>query len=266
MVLKKELIAKLNVFGLNNYEAKLWMSLLSRGVSTAGELSDISNVPRSRTYDVLESLEKKGFIILKLGKPIKYIASQPQEVVERIKKQVFVDAEQQSKMLEDMKNSDLVKELDSLYTNGVSSVDQRDLTGSIKGRTNITSKLSTAIKNAKESVQIITTEEGFLRKASLLKSSFQQAKRNGAKIQIAAPLSKDSQKVIDSVSNYASVRNLKDLPARFCIVDGKEAIIIPTNDADTHQDYDYAVWMTSPFFATAMSKLFDHAWQNTTEK
>ena len=56
---------------LNLYEVKIWTALLSRGVSTAGELSDIANVPRSRTYDVLESLEKKGFIIMKLGKPIK---------------------------------------------------------------------------------------------------------------------------------------------------------------------------------------------------
>jgi len=43
----------------------------------------ISNVPRSRTYDVLESLEKKGFVVMKLGKPIKYIALPPEEVIER---------------------------------------------------------------------------------------------------------------------------------------------------------------------------------------
>jgi len=40
-------------------------------------------VPRSRCYDVLESLEKKGFIISKIGKPLKYIAVPPEEVVER---------------------------------------------------------------------------------------------------------------------------------------------------------------------------------------
>ena len=64
--IEKKFLNKLKQFGLNSYEAKIWTALLSRGVSTAGELSDISNVPRSRSYDVLESLEKKGFIIMKL--------------------------------------------------------------------------------------------------------------------------------------------------------------------------------------------------------
>ena len=56
MIVQKEFLSKLKDFGLNTYESKLWTALLSRGVSTAGELSDIANVPRSRSYDVLENL------------------------------------------------------------------------------------------------------------------------------------------------------------------------------------------------------------------
>ena len=92
MIVQKDFLNRLKDFGLNSYESKLWIALLSRGVSTAGELSDISNVPRSRAYDVLESLEKKGFIIVKVGKPIKYLAVTPTEVVERVKKKVVEDA------------------------------------------------------------------------------------------------------------------------------------------------------------------------------
>ena len=85
------------------YEVKIWTALLSRGVSTAGELSDIANVPRSRSYDILESLEKKGFVVIKLGKPIKYLAVPPQEVVERVKKNVKTDAAEHIKKLENLK-------------------------------------------------------------------------------------------------------------------------------------------------------------------
>jgi len=75
MIVKDEFLSRLRkIFGLNLYEVKVWTALLSRGTSTAGELSNISDVPRSRTYDILESLEKKGFIIMKLGKPIKFVA------------------------------------------------------------------------------------------------------------------------------------------------------------------------------------------------
>src|SRR3970282_1413045 len=94
MIVKEEFLSKLRrYFCLNLYEVKIWTALLSRGVSTAGELSDIANVPRSLSYDVLESLEKKGFVIMKLGKPIKYIAVPPTEVVERVKKNLKEDAD-----------------------------------------------------------------------------------------------------------------------------------------------------------------------------
>jgi len=55
----EEFLKKLrSSFDLNIYEVKVWTALLSRGVAAAGELADISGVPRSRSYDVLESLEK----------------------------------------------------------------------------------------------------------------------------------------------------------------------------------------------------------------
>ena len=81
---------------------RVWTALLSRGVSTAGELSDIGNVPRSRAYDVLESLEKKGFVVMKLGKPIKYVAVEPEEVVDRVKKLVSEQAKENVKKLDEL--------------------------------------------------------------------------------------------------------------------------------------------------------------------
>jgi sugar-specific transcriptional regulator TrmB len=47
--------------------------LLSKGIASAGEIAEISGVPRSRAYDVLEGLEKRGFALERLGKPVKYI-------------------------------------------------------------------------------------------------------------------------------------------------------------------------------------------------
>lgn len=134
MIVKKDFLKKLKEFGLNTYESKLWTALLSRGVSTAGELSDIANVPRSRSYDVLESLEKKGFIIMKLGKPIKYIAVPPEEIVNRVKKKIEEDTNVQLSSLEELKDSPLLDELKLLHKNGVELVEPFDLTGIIKGR------------------------------------------------------------------------------------------------------------------------------------
>src|SRR4030043_1352282 len=114
MIIKDEFLSRLRkIFDLNLYEARVWTALISRGVSTAGELSNIGNVPRSRTYDILESLEKKGFIMMKLGKPIKFIALKPEEVVERVKKNLIIDAQERTKRLENLKTDEVLGELNS---------------------------------------------------------------------------------------------------------------------------------------------------------
>ena len=109
MIVKEEFLSRLRkIFDLNLYEVKVWTALLSRGTSTAGELSSISDVPRSRTYDILESLEKKGFIVMKLGKPIQFVALKPEEVIERVKKNLIVAARDKSKRLEKLKGDEVV--------------------------------------------------------------------------------------------------------------------------------------------------------------
>ena len=128
MIINGEFLGRLRkIFDLNLYEVKVWTSLLSRGVSTAGELSTISDVPRSRTYDILESLEKKGFVVMKLGKPIKFLALKPDEVVDRVKKHMLSVAQEKTKYLEEIKGGEVLNELASLYDNGIKYIEPSDL-------------------------------------------------------------------------------------------------------------------------------------------
>ena len=86
MIIKQDLVKRIKeFFNLNIYETKVWLALLSKGIASAGEVAELSGVPRSRTYDVLESLEKRGFAIVKIGKPVKYISIKPTEVIEKMK-------------------------------------------------------------------------------------------------------------------------------------------------------------------------------------
>ena len=208
MIVNKQLLSKLKDFGLNSYESKLWTALLSRGVSTAGELSDIANVPRSRSYDVLESLERKGFIITKLGKPIKYIAVPPGEVLERVKKKIKEEADHRASMLEGLKGSDVVSELTLLHKKGIDMVGPSELTGTIKSRSNLHNQLESMIRNASSSVVLVTTETGFLRKVEALLPAMQNAKDRGVSIRILAPLGKDSKESRDVSRSSKSCSSL----------------------------------------------------------
>lgn len=260
MIVQKEFLNKLKDFGLNTYESKLWTALLSRGISTAGELSDIANVPRSRSYDVLESLEKKGFIIMKLGKPIKYVAVQPSEVLERVKKKVIIDAEGKTKVLDKLKGSEILNELNLLHAQGVELVEPTDLSGALKGRSNLYNHLESMIKSAESSVDIMTTAEGLLRKVDTLKSLMQKAKERKVKIRIAAPLTKETEKAFRELKGVAELRNASEIKARFCLVDGKQITFMLLDDSEVHPTYDSGVWVNTPFFASALKQMFETEW------
>ncbi len=261
MIVKEEFLSKLRrYFSLNLYEVKIWTALLSRGVSTAGELSDIANVPRSRSYDILESLEKKGFVVMKLGKPIKYLAVPPKEVVERVKKNVKTDADEQVKKLENLKSTDVVNELNSLHTQGVELVEPSDLSGSLRGRHNLYNHLELTIKNAENTVTMMTTAEGLMRKVEGLRPVFEEIKKKGVNIRIAAPLTKESKEAAKAIKDVAEVRHT-DKKARFTVVDGKEVVFMVMDDADVHPTYDIGIWINTPFFAAALEELFELAWK-----
>jgi len=261
MIVKDEFLSKLRrYFSLNLYEVKIWTALLSRGVSTAGELSDIANVPRSRSYDVLESLEKKGFVIMKIGKPIKYIAVPPQEVLERVKKNVKEDAKEQLKRLDQLKGTEVIGELNSLHSQGIELVEPSDLSGSLRGRHNLYNHLELAIRNAEESVTIMTTTQGFMRKIEGFKPTFEKLKKRGVKIRIAAPITKEAAQALKEISGVAEVRHTNS-KSRFCIVDGKELVFMILDDKDVHPTYDVGIWVNTPFFANALESMFDQSWK-----
>ncbi len=263
MIVEDEFLTKLRrYFGLNLYEVKIWTALLSRGVSTAGELSDIANVPRSRSYDVLESLEKKGFVVLKLGKPIKYLAVAPDEVVERVKKNFQEEAKTRVKNLENLKSTDVLQELKTLHNKGIELVEPMDMSGSLRGRHNIYNHLESAIRNASKSISIMTTSEGLLRKVDALKPTLEKIKKKGVKIRIAAPMTKDTKKLVKDLANIAEIKHTSE-NARFCVIDGQDLLFMIMDDKEVHPTYDIGIWMKSPYFASTVENMFDMHWRTT---
>ncbi len=262
MIIKEEFLSRLRkIFNLNLYEVKVWTALLSRGTSTAGELSSISDVPRSRTYDILESLEKKGFIVMKLGKPIKFVALKPGEVIERVKKNLLVEAKEKSKRLEKLKGDEVLGELNSLFTKGVKFVEPSDLSGSIKGRQNLYNHLDMMIRDAEKTITIITTGEGLNRKLEILMPSLEKVKKRGVKIRIAAPIDSNNIKVARDFKKVAEVRNVEKFKARFVIIDSNQLMFMLLDDEKFHPNYDVGVWINTEFFAQALEQLFELAWK-----
>mgnify|MGYP001606259703 CR=1 FL=1 len=264
MIMKEEFLKKIrSAFNLNIYEAKIWTALLSKGVAAAGEISDISNVPRSRTYDVLETLEKRGFIIMKLGKPIKYLAISPEDILKRLRKRIEKESFSKLENLDNVKQTELFNEIQLLHKNGIENVKVEEISASIRGRNNLYDHLETLLKNAKKSVMIVTTANGLIRKADALKHVLKKLSQNKVEIKIATKTSPQALDTIKELSGFAEIREIKNIDARFVIIDGKDIVFSVTDDKINEDDQ--AIWVSTPFFASAMEKMFEDIWKNLSE-
>jgi len=266
MVLEEKTISKLREhFDLNLYEVKIWTTLLSRGISTAGELSDIANVPRSRTYDVLESLERRGFVVMNLGKPIRYLAIPPEEVIERVKKNYKLQINEKAKELETLMDSDVLKELQGLYEKGIEMIDPSELSGALRGRHNLHDHLDLMIKDATRSVCIMTSSAELNRIAEFHLMTLKDVRSKGVEVKIATPITKENLESAKSLIGVAQIRNVEHIKARFYIIDGEEVLFMLLPETEVHPTYDTGIWVHSPFFGSALEDLFEHAWEHLDE-
>lgn len=262
-MLSQKTLDALKSIGLNLYERKLFGALLARGTSTAGELSEMASVPRSRAYDVLESLAEKGFVVIQNAKPLKYVAVPPKEALERSAKKMKEDLQLQLARIDDFKSSAHIKELEQLHTKGVSLVDAADLSGALKGRYALHQQFETIAKNAEKSLDVMTTEQGLNELYHTHAGILQTASDNGVKIRIAAPLTAKNKEAAESLEEVAELRHLheKAPQGRLFLGDGKQAVMALTDDKETHQSQDVAFWTSSDHFTQHFAKkTFDMVW------
>lgn len=269
MLASSKVMDALKAIGLNLYERKLWVALLSRGKSTAGELSDISGVPRSRCYDVLESLADKGFVILQPGKPMSYVAIAPGDAFERAKKRTAQKALDMTERIDRIKKSDVLKDLNKIHKESVSIVKPEDLTGALKGRFSMHDQLGSMFKRAKKNIHVVTTKQGLQELHEKHLQSIQKAVKSGVDVKIIAPINKQNLDIAKSLAKFAKIKDisniesLEKLSARFAVVDGDKFLMALTDDEKTHPAQDVSLWTESAHAASGVMKpMFNMLWKN----
>ncbi len=138
-----KVIESLKELGFNSYEAKVYLALLKKYPATGYEVSQIADVPQSRAYDTLKSLEKEKFVVATNTKPVTYTPIKPSELTKRYKRKINSTIEFLDKNLPNVKDD---------YTEPILS---------ITGGANIREKIIEIIKNAKKEIYIEIWSQDF---------------------------------------------------------------------------------------------------------
>ncbi len=258
-MINQELVKKVRgYFDLNIYETKVWLALISKGIASAGEVAEMSGVPRSRTYDVLESLEKRGYAIAKIGKPVRYMAVKPTLVIEKLKNKTMIDAKDRVNQLASLKDTTEYDELTELYNQSFNPVKQDEVSGAVKGKNNIFSHVREMLENAEKSVVICTHVDDLENKSRIFSPLFERLEKNGIKMKIV--LSGDENKIKKTAKKFNIKPKRLDINGRFFISDNKQILFMLSSNQNESQDI--GIWINSQFFVGSLLSMFNMVYSN----
>ena len=106
----------------------------------------------------------------------------------------------------------------------------------------------------------MTTGEGLVRKRAALLNALENAKKRKVKIKVIAPETKENKDAIEELKNVCEFKS-KNHDGRFILVDGKHAILMLSHDKNIHPSHEIAVWISSPYAAGNLQKIFESYWK-----
>jgi len=84
----KEASVRLGMIGLSPYEAMTYIALVAHGFGDAETIASTAGIPRTSSYKVLQSLQRKGFAIATSGRPVIYKPEPPSKMREIVESQI----------------------------------------------------------------------------------------------------------------------------------------------------------------------------------
>jgi sugar-specific transcriptional regulator TrmB len=246
----------LKTIGFTMYEIKAYTALVKNRELNARELSRISEVPYSKTYEITSLLEKKGLIEIQRGRPMVFRATSPQNALNVWTKGYLdeIDSSFTHKIetLEMERDKTLSSINDSL--NKASSLLQRffddsegftandELIWTIRGEANIVSQVVEIVQKSR-SIRMIMHDK----LASILGSKFGEVRTKGDII-----IQRIDPKNV-TLPRYMSIYLIEDIAfeCSFVISDSGETIF-------TTQELDIAFKSSNPELSTILTHFFEH--------
>ena len=246
----------LQEMGLSEYEAATYVALLQGGTSTAKEAASRADVPQSRVYDVLDTLNDKGFVVVQEGRPKKFGPVEPNQAVSQFR---------DFKRREHVRKLDEIRGLGEHFLDAVEEADygdggddQVDISWSYPNRHHILEKLERLAADATEEILMITTPESFERIANH-HAELLTAKAD-AGVEVRALVSDDralDPAVRDRVADVMTIRLVQDIRGRLYTYDGENVLLAFRAPND---DGYVGISTASPHLYATLSQLFELLW------
>jgi sugar-specific transcriptional regulator TrmB len=254
-MVQKEILETLKKFGLNEYEARAYVSLVLMGPSKAGDISKNSDVPQSKIYEVLEQLTYKQLVEVLGGRPLEFKAVLPEIALKNM-------LNNKEKEIGDLK-SDIKILSNSLKPAGGGNT----IVGGIwsiksKTRDEFFNKTIEMFGRAREYAYAVTRD---FSRPPRLADIVKKCIRKGVKIKIIG------MEAVNSISYHRAKWYRKDgaeikffetkVHPRIVVIDGKEVLMRLDNDTKKETDFQFnSIWSQDPSLVKVIDFYVKNLW------
>lgn len=214
MIFSDKTYKALNQIGLTASEIRAYAALLKTKEPTASELSRAANIPYSKVYDILSSLEEKGWVSSNDTRPTQYLAKSPSTGLDTTRQKHNADFTKYQAII--------LNEIGPLYESSDSS-EKPDIL--VLSGTAIEAKMLEMANSCRSSVMIAIPETG---KALVPQAvpRLQALHNRGVDIRILAPKGMNAE-FLKSLSRVSTtIRMKKDLFGGGIISDNRYVMIL----------------------------------------
>lgn len=252
----REILEILKKFGLSEYESKVYTALAIIGPSKAGEISDQSNVPQSKVYEVLDQLANKQFVEIFDGRPKEFKAVSPEILI----KNLVVEKEREIELL---KNK--TAEVKSFLKNFKSAEEISEGIWMTKSRKwfEFFDKISEMLEGAKKYVYAITRDFSY---SSRLREAVKGCIRRNVDLHIMGMGSINENNYLRA--KWYDVHGVKlkifetKIHPRIVVVDGKEVQMRLDHNPLKKKFYFHSIWSEDPSLVFVIDAYMKNLWKS----
>jgi sugar-specific transcriptional regulator TrmB len=248
-------IEKLQEYDLTEYEAKAYLALVELEDATAREVAEVSRVPRTKIYGVIDDLHEKSLVEVIPERPKRFLPEAFDQYLERFEeryKQRLEQIEEDRTRFEGMVDA-----------SGPPTIQGAGDFRVHKGRKNVLNKMLEMIEEAENSVWMLGSTNAPLR-LNYYSPLMHEKTADEVIARIQCPIRARNRMDIEEARQYAEVRHRdsESSGSSLFAVDGEQVLMTHYIPDDTHlfKGEDVAVWIDDPALVADHTELLSEAW------
>lgn len=255
MVKIEDIAKELRNFGFTKYEAQAYLGLIREGILTAPNLARVSNVPKSKIYDVLEKLTDKRMIEEFPGMPRKFKARTPDFVFD----EVLLDGRKRVDELERGAGKIKRQLTDLLSSTERTFLEEEHVLWTVNGRKAFHEKFADMGNKAQKEVLVMSP---YFSRNSILERCVMAARRKGVIFKGITSLNEENASRVKFYTNlYSEIRHFDgEIPLTVVIHDKKEMMYRMSYSVRGETNY-IGVHSTNPGLVKAFLQYWQALWK-----